>query len=76
MVYMLSTFSSQLLVVLAFGATRALVQRLTLVMALALILRGSKPGERPMLLVGVAACLSSLADTRASQHPDRLDSQP
>ncbi|WP_433229257.1 hypothetical protein [Actinomadura formosensis] len=46
-----------LLVLLALGFGRALLQRLTVVVALALVLRDSTPDERPVLLNSFAECL-------------------
>jgi hypothetical protein len=63
MVDVLSQPETYLLAVLALGLARTLLQGLMMVAALALVLRGSKPSERPVLLDSFAKCLRHLART-------------
>jgi len=47
------------------GLARALLLRLIVVVALAMVLRGSKPNERPVLLDAFADCVHSARHTRS-----------
>jgi hypothetical protein len=60
---------THLLAVLAFGLARTLLPRLVTVAALALVLRGTKPSERPILLDSFAQCLPHMTRTALrSEH--------
>ncbi|WP_439673368.1 hypothetical protein [Embleya sp. MST-111070] len=53
----LSPYETYLLAVVTLGLVRTVLLRLTIVAALALVLRGSTPRERPALLGSFAECL-------------------
>ena len=77
---MLDAFSqpeTHLLTVLALGLARTLLLRLMMVAALALVLRGSKPSERPVLLDSFAECLRHMARTaiKPRRRHDRADAR-
>jgi hypothetical protein len=63
MVDVFSPSETQLLAVLALGLARVLLLRLTVVAALALVLRGSRPSERPVLLDSFAEYLRCVSTT-------------
>ncbi|XRQ09248.1 hypothetical protein ACN3XK_74435 [Actinomadura welshii] len=58
-----------LLALLMMGLARTLLLRLVMVAALALVLRGSKPSERPVLLDSFAECLRQ--NPRTALRPRR-----
>ncbi|MFI6984249.1 hypothetical protein ACIBSV_37440 [Embleya sp. NPDC050154] len=71
----LSPYETYLLAVVTLGLVRTVLLRLMMVAALALVLRGSDPGERPALLSSFAECLlhmarSTIKHRRGSERTD------